>query len=103
MLYTTVSELVCNFKGMPRRRAKLLNSHGRIETSHSRMIVIGIVNYFRTVDPHIPYNSGLVRPIDVIAPRGSLVNPESPAACAATSAVHVTTTMVTARRRMGRL
>ena len=25
------------------RRAKLSNSHGRIETSHSRMIVIGIV------------------------------------------------------------
>lgn len=45
------------------------------------MIVIGIVNYLRTVDPHIPYNSGLVRPIEVIAPRGSLVNPEPPAAC----------------------
>ena len=28
---------------LPRRRAKLSNSHGRIETSHSRMIVIGMV------------------------------------------------------------
>jgi hypothetical protein len=27
----------------PRSRAKLSNSHGRIETSHARMITIGIV------------------------------------------------------------
>src|SRR5262249_44715256 len=45
------------------------------------MFVIGIVNYLRTVDPHIPYNSGLVRPINVVAPRGTVLNPEPPAAC----------------------
>lgn len=45
------------------------------------MIVIGLVNYFRTIEPHIPYNSGLVRPLNVIAPKGSIVNPEPPAAC----------------------
>jgi N-methylhydantoinase B len=43
--------------------------------------VIGLVNYMRTVDPHVPYNSGLVRPIKLIAPKGTIVNPEPPAAC----------------------
>lgn len=40
----------------------------------------GLINYIISNDPHIPNNSGLTRPINVIAPKGTLVNPEFPAA-----------------------
>ncbi len=40
----------------------------------------GLINYIISSDPFIPNNSGLTRPIKVIAPKGTLVNPEYPAA-----------------------
>lgn len=40
----------------------------------------GLINYIITSDPFIPVNGGLTRPIQVIAPKGTLVNPEYPAA-----------------------
>jgi N-methylhydantoinase B len=45
------------------------------------MTVLAFVDYLRTVEPTVPYNSGLVRPIQIMAPTGSLVNPIFPAAC----------------------
>ncbi|MGN9863606.1 hydantoinase B/oxoprolinase family protein [Bacillus swezeyi] len=39
----------------------------------------GLINYIISEDPFIPVNGGLTRPIGVIAPRGTLVNPEYPA------------------------
>jgi N-methylhydantoinase B len=50
------------------------------------LIVIGLVNFLRSVDPDIPYNSGLVRGVRLVAPRGSLLNPEPGAACGARQA-----------------
>lgn len=50
------------------------------------MIAFPILNLFRTFKPDIPYNSGLVRPLGLHAPRGSLVNPESGAAIGVRSA-----------------
>jgi N-methylhydantoinase B len=38
------------------------------------------------VNPSITYNSGMVRPVRLVAPRGSLLNPESGAACGARQA-----------------
>lgn len=40
----------------------------------------GLINYIISNDPFIPVNGGLTRPIQVIAPKGTLVNPEYPAA-----------------------
>jgi N-methylhydantoinase B len=38
-------------------------------------------DYFQTLDPDVPWNSGLVRPIKVRAPKGTVVNPDGPVAC----------------------
>jgi len=35
------------------------------------------------VEEDIPFNTGLMRPLEIVAPRGSIVNAEFPAACAA--------------------
>jgi len=40
----------------------------------------GLINYIISTDPFIPVNGGITRPIEVIAPKGTLVNPEYPAA-----------------------
>jgi N-methylhydantoinase B len=39
-------------------------------------IAFGLVNYLRSTRPDLAYNSGLVRPMTLVAPRGSLLNPE---------------------------
>lgn len=46
------------------------NQHGHY------MFACSLLNYFRSLEPDIPYNSGLVRPIYVNIPRGTLLNPE---------------------------
>ena len=40
----------------------------------------GLINFMLSEDPHIPLTGGIVRPLRVTAPRGSLVNPTYPAA-----------------------
>jgi N-methylhydantoinase B len=40
----------------------------------------GIVNFFFSIDPHIPLNKGILRPFRVSTPPGSLVNATYPAA-----------------------
>jgi len=44
------------------------------------MIVPALVKFFKTVNPHITYNSGMVRPVKVGIPEGSLLNPDPQAA-----------------------
>ncbi len=39
-------------------------------------MVFGLVNFLRSTRADIAYNSGLVRPIGLVAPKGSLLNPE---------------------------
>jgi N-methylhydantoinase B len=50
------------------------------------LIVIGLVSFLRSINPDITYNSGLVRPARLVAPRGSLLNPEPGAPCGARQA-----------------
>jgi len=40
------------------------------------LLVLGVVNYIRTVMPQIVYNSGIVRSVKIHADRGTLLNPE---------------------------
>jgi N-methylhydantoinase B len=44
-------------------------------------MAIALFNYFITKDPGIPLNAGVLRPIRMTLPAGSVVNPEFPAAC----------------------
>jgi N-methylhydantoinase B len=48
--------------------------------SHERrghwQIAFGLVNFLRSTRSDLAYNSGLVRPMTMVAPRGSLLNPE---------------------------
>jgi N-methylhydantoinase B len=56
-------------------------SPGAINSSFSQTIS-GVVYAIRClIDPTIPMNEGCFRPIDINLPRGSLVNPNPPAAC----------------------
>jgi N-methylhydantoinase B len=44
------------------------------------MLITGLVNWLCTVDPALAYNAGLVRPLDVVIPKGTILNPEPGAA-----------------------
>jgi len=44
-------------------------------------MAIALFNYFITTDPGIPLNAGVLRPIRMTLPVGSVVNPQFPAAC----------------------
>jgi N-methylhydantoinase B len=44
-------------------------------------MAVALFNYFITRDPGIPLNAGVLRPIRMTLPVGSVVNPQFPAAC----------------------
>ena len=48
--------------------------------SHHSYLYQGLINYIITADPFIPVNGGLTNPIHIIAPSGTIVNAEYPAA-----------------------
>ncbi len=47
---------------------------------HHPFLCGGLLGFFRTMDPAIPINGGLLRPIRITAPEGSIVNCTFPAA-----------------------
>jgi N-methylhydantoinase B len=69
------SDLTLDFSGTDPQVPLALNlaTHGR--HGHN-MVVPALVNYFRSRMPDITYNSGMMRPVRLVAPRGSLLNPE---------------------------
>lgn len=69
------SEMTLDFSGTDPQVPLALNlaTHGK--NGHN-MIVPALVNYFRSRVPDITYNSGMMRPVGLVAPRGSLLNPE---------------------------
>lgn len=69
------SEMTLDFSGTDPQVPLALNlaTHGK--RGHN-MVVPALVNYFRSRCPNITYNSGMMRPVDLVAPRGSLLNPE---------------------------
>jgi len=73
-------ELTLDFTGTDPQVRAALNLPTFSQTGHY-MVVPGVVNYLRTKDPSIPYNSGLVRPLRIVAPEGSVMNPHPNAAC----------------------
>ncbi len=53
------------------------------------MLVPTLIRYFRTLDPAIPWNAGLVRMISNNAPAGSLLNPQPPASVGVRAATFI--------------
>jgi N-methylhydantoinase B len=53
------------------------------------MLVPTLVRYFRTLDPAVPWNAGMVRMIKNHAPAGSILNPEPPAAVGVRAATFI--------------
>lgn len=44
------------------------------------MLVTGVVNWLCTREPNIAYNAGMVRPLKITIPKGTIINPEAGAA-----------------------
>lgn len=79
------SDLELDFAGTDPQVAAAFNvpTYG---TDGHYLLVMALVNYMRTVQPDLLYNSGLVRPVRLRVPRGSLLNPEPFAPCGARQA-----------------
>ena len=73
-------EMLLDFSGTDPQVQSSMNLPTFGHTGHY-MLMMGLVNYFRTKKPSIPANSGVVRPVKVDIPKGSLLNPHPPAAC----------------------
>lgn len=74
------SDLVLDFDGTDYQVQAAFNVPTWNQRGHY-MMSFPILNFFRTLDPEVPYNSGLVRPLELRIPRGTLLNPEPAAAC----------------------
>jgi N-methylhydantoinase B len=69
------SELTLDFSKTDPQVPLALNLVTHSKAGHN-MVVPALVNYFRSLVPDLTYNSGMMRPVRVVAPRGSLLNPE---------------------------
>ena len=69
------SDMTLDFTGTDPQVPLALNmpTHGR--DGHN-MLVPALVNHFRSRMPDLTYNSGMMRPVRVVIPRGNLLNPE---------------------------
>ncbi len=72
-------EIHFDFTGTDPQAPNSLNVQTRNCRNHY-YIVAGLVNYLRTVNSDIPYNSGMVRSVRATLPEGSMLNPDPGAA-----------------------
>ncbi|MGE4247346.1 MAG: hydantoinase B/oxoprolinase family protein, partial [Parvibaculaceae bacterium] len=72
-------EMLLDFTGTaPQVRAALnIPTYGK---NGHWMLITGLVNWLCTQEPNIAYNAGLVRPMKVKIPKGTIINPEPGAA-----------------------
>lgn len=80
------SDLTLNFTGTDPQVLSAFNLPSHSQQGHW-CLVRGLVDYFRTMLKDVAHNSGLIRPVEVIAPKGSLLNPYPSAACGVRAAV----------------
>jgi N-methylhydantoinase B len=69
------SELTLDFSKTDPQVPLALNLTTHAKAGHN-MVVPALVNYFRSRVPDLTYNSGMMRPVRLVVPRGSLLNPE---------------------------
>ena len=74
------SDIIADFTGTDPQVPASLNIPTHSKRGHW-MIVPALVKLFKTVNPAITYNSGMVRPIELRIPARTLLNPEPGAAC----------------------
>lgn len=72
------SDIKLDFSGTDPQVSAAFNlpTHGML----NQFLVLGVVNFLRTSDPGIPFNCGMVRPIGVKVPEGTILNPSKFAA-----------------------
>lgn len=73
------NEMTIDFTGTDPDVLSAFNVPTKGKKAH-HFIMSGVVNYFRSVRPAIPYNSGMLRPVHTRIPSGSVLNPRSRAA-----------------------
>lgn len=73
-------EIVLDFTGTDLQVAAAFNMPSAGQRVHY-MLALALLNWFRTQDPEVPYNSGLLRPVRMVLPRGTVLNPDPGAAC----------------------
>jgi N-methylhydantoinase B len=73
------TEMVFDFDGTDYQVQAAFNLPTWNQRGHY-MMSFPVLNFFRTLDPDVPYNSGLVRPLELRIPKGTLLNPEPGAA-----------------------
>lgn len=73
------SDIVMDFTGTDLQMLSSYNISTYGKTHH--FLTFGLVSYIRSVDAACPLNAGIVRPIRVRVPRGTLLNPEPYASC----------------------
>jgi N-methylhydantoinase B len=78
-VHVSGGDLYLDFEETDPQVPAAINMPTHSKTGHW-MIVPALVKYLKTENPHIAYNSGMVRPIRLGIPRGSLLNPEPRAA-----------------------
>ena len=75
-------EMLLDFSGTAPQVRAALNIPTHDQDGHW-MLITGLVNWMCTQAPDIAYNAGLVRPLKVTIPKGTILNPEPGAACGA--------------------
>ncbi|MCO5091653.1 hydantoinase B/oxoprolinase family protein [Bosea sp. (in: a-proteobacteria)] len=75
-------EVTLDFGRFPPEVAAAYNVYSHSQTGDWGL-TRAFMDFFQTTDPAIAWNSGLVRPVKVKAPKGSIVNPKPNAACGA--------------------
>ncbi len=72
-------EIHLDFTGSDSQVGSALNvpTGGRVHP----FMAVALINYFITTDPSIPLNAGVLGPVRMTLPVGSVVNPQFPAAC----------------------
>ncbi len=78
-LHVRGGEIYADFAYTDPQVPAAINMPTAAKTGHW-MIVPALVKFLKTENPHIAYNSGMVRPIKLGIPRGTLLNPEPRAA-----------------------
>jgi len=72
-------EMLLDFTGTAPQVRAALNIPTYSRDGHW-MLITGLVNWICTQEPNIAYNAGLVRPMKVFIPKGTILNPEPGAA-----------------------
>lgn len=81
-LHVRQGDITMDFEGSDPEVDAAYNLHSHSQDGHWGLSRV-FADYVMTVDRDVPWNSGLIRPIRISAPEGSVLNPTPSAACAA--------------------